>query len=157
MKHLFLLFCAVLLGTFAVTGCSKDSDSNPADGSPSTTGGGSISAKVNGTAWKATTVQSTWTNGVLGFVGAQIINNENQQINISGMVTATGTYNLNPLSGSGLVATYSKGTGAGASTNTALSGTLVVSSLDASGTKGTFTFKAGTYSVTEGSFDVKFK
>lgn len=92
----------------------------------------------------------------MGLVGAQIIDAENQQINISGMITATGTYNLNPLTGSNCIATYSKGTGAGASTNTALSGTLVVTSLSASGVKGTFNFKAGIYSVTDGSFDVKF-
>lgn len=156
MKHFFLFLCAVLFSTFAITGCSKDSDT-PTDGNSPATSGGSVSAKVNGTAWKATTVQGTWTNGVLGFVGAQIIGNENQQINISGMVAAAGTYSLNPLSGSMLVATYSKGTGAGASTHTALSGTLVVSSLDASGAKGTFSFKAGIYSVTDGSFDIKFK
>lgn len=154
MKHVLLLVCTVLLGTFAITSCSKDS--SPTD-SNSTTGAGTVSAKVNGTEWKATTVQATWKSNVLGMVGAQIIGNENQQINISGMVAAKGTYSLAPLSGSPLVATYSKGTGAGASTNTALSGTLVVSSIDASGAKGTFNFKAGVYSITDGSFDVKFK
>lgn len=153
MKHFILLVCTVLFGALAITSCSKDD--NPTDNN-STTGGGSFSAKVNGTAWNATTVRGTWSNGAMGLVGAQIIDAENQQINISGMITATGTYNLNPLTGSNCIATYSKGTGAGASTNTALSGTLVVTSLSASGVKGTFNFKAGIYSVTDGSFDVKF-
>lgn len=150
MKNI-LFVCLTVLCAYAFTGCSSDDDST----NGSNNGKGSVSAKVNGTSWSATNVQSTWTSNVLGIGGAQIIGGENQQINIQGMVAATGTYSLNGFSG--VIATYTKGSGTAVHAYTAISGTLKVDQLSTSGAKGTFNFQtdAGN-SITEGSFDVKF-
>lgn len=152
MKRFFLFVCLVIAGAVFAAGCSSDSDdSNPTN----TTGNGSMSAKVNNAAWSATTVQAVWTSNVLNMGGAQISGSENRQINIGGMIAATGKYSLNPFSG--IVATYSFGSGTSVTSKTATSGELNVTSLSSSGAKGTFNFQTDGYGVTEGTFDVKFK
>ncbi len=151
MKTIFLL-CLSVLCSVVFTGCSSDDDSGTNNNNNSN---GSVTAKVNGTSWGATTVQATWTSNVLGIGGAQIIGGENQQINISGMIPATGTYQLTGFSG--VIATYAKGSGTSVQTFTAMSGTLKVDQLSSSGAKGTFNFQTtGGNSITEGSFDVKY-
>ena len=150
MKNLLFL-CLSVLCAVVITGCGSDDDDNSTGGNSNK---GSITAKINGTSWSANNVQATWTSNVLGMGGAQIIGGENQQINISGMVPATGTYQLNPLSG--ISASYTKGSGSSVDPHVAMSGTLVVTELSSSGAKGTFSFQAGPHSVTEGSFDLKF-
>ncbi len=150
MKTIFLLGLSILCAV-VFTGCS--SDDNGTDNNNNSNG--SVTAKVNGTSWSATTVQATWTSNVLGIGGAQIIGGENQQINISGMVAATGTYQLNGFSG--VIATYGKGSGTSVEPFAAQSGTLKVDELSSSGAKGTFSFQTnGGPSITEGTFDVKF-
>jgi len=147
----YFLLC-LLLCAFVLAGCSSDDD-NGTDGSNNSKG--SITAKINGTSWSANNVQATWQNNVLGLGGAQIIGGENQQINIQGMVTAAGTYQLGGFSM--IVATFTKGSGSSVQPYTAISGTLKVDQLSSSGAKGTFNFQTdGANSITEGSFDVKF-
>ncbi|MBS1912379.1 MAG: hypothetical protein JST22_10375 [Bacteroidetes bacterium] len=139
--------------------CSK-SDPSPTG----TTANGSMSAKVDGSAWGATTIQATWSNGVLGLGGSQISGSENKQITIAGLVSQTGTYQIGLISG--ITGTYVEGSVGGVKTFSAQSGTLQVDQLSASGAKGSFSIEVqeqtsggpGTAkrSVTEGKFDVKF-
>lgn len=157
MKRFILFAFLVIAGAVFAAGCSSDSDDNPTDnnGNNNVTGNGSMSAKVNNASWSATNVQAVWANNALGLGGARISGSENHQININGMVSATGTYNLSPMSG--IIATYAFGSGTSVTTKIATGGELKVTSLSASGAKGTFSFQTEGYSVTEGSFDVKFK
>ncbi|MEO5931567.1 MAG: DUF6252 family protein [Candidatus Kapaibacterium sp.] len=151
---LFLvLFCGMMIAA-----CGSD----PAS-STNTTPNGSISAKVSGASWAATNVQSTWQSNVLSLGGSQIQGSGNQQINITGLISKTGTYQLNPFAG--LNASYTEATtsgGVSAKIFSVTSGTLVVGTLSATGASGTFSFEAkesqgtGTRSITEGKFDVKF-
>lgn len=144
---------ALLLG-LGVAACSDD----PA--SSNVTENGTVSAKVNGESWSATNVQATWTSNVLGIGGAAIAGANNRQINISGLVAAPGTYQLNALGG--LIATYTEGSAANVQIFTATAGTLKVDELTSGGAKGSFSFDAansqggGTRSVTEGTFDITF-
>lgn len=155
MKQVLLL-CLVVLCSAAFTGCSDDSDDDNNNPTNPGNSNGSISAKVNGESWSATTVQGTWTNNVLGLGGAQIQGAENRQINIAGMVASTGTYQLGGFSG--ITATYSIGSGSSVESHIGMSGTLKVDQLSSSGAKGTFNFSTNDgFSITEGSFDVKFK
>lgn|GEM_PF-2240868 len=152
------LWMLTLAAMIAVQGCSDDD--NPAGNTTK----GSVSAKVNGTAWSANQVQATYQSSVLGIGGSQISGAENKQINISGLVPGTGTYQLGLISPISL--SYTEGTAANVKIFTAKSGTLKVDELSASGAKGSFSFTgqeqsssgAGseTRSVTDGTFDVKF-
>lgn len=143
---LFFLGAAAML----VLSCSKsdsDSSTNP------TATGGSMSATVAGTAWQANTVSAVRTSGVLAMVGAQIAGEQNKQININGMVSGTGEYDLAPFA-SFVSATYAEGTGAGAAGSIAQSGTLVVTELG-SRVKGTFSFRTQSgVQITNGTFDI---
>lgn len=142
-------------------GCSDD----PASGNTNTSHG-SMSAKVDGTAWDADNVtQATWANGVLGFGGAQINGGNNKQIIITGLVAEPGEYAIGGITG--LQGNYSDGSGSSIRTFTATSGTLVVQELSESGAKGTFSFEAKeqniggssgneTRSITNGSFNITF-
>lgn len=138
-------------------GCGGSDD--PASGNNNTSKG-SVSANVNGAAWSATTVQSTYQGGVLGIGGAQISGAENKQINISGLVSGPGTYQLGLIAP--LTVTYAEGSGTSVKTFVARSGSVKVDAISATSAKGSFSFEAqdqqgnGTRSVTEGTFDVKF-
>lgn len=157
MKRLIVLFLPLLLLVVS-TGCSDD----PAS---SDTGNGSMSAKVNGSGWSPTNVQTSYQSGVLSIGGSRINGGDNHQINIAGMVSGPGTYQLGLFSA--LTVSYSEGTSTGGisvTIFTATSGTVVIEELDDEGAKGTFSFEArdgsgqGTQSrsITEGTFDVTF-
>jgi hypothetical protein len=158
MTQRTLLALAIACCLMAALGCSDD----PA--SSNTTANGSVSAKVGGTAWAATNVQASWSSNVLALGGSQIKGSDNFQINISGMIPSTGTYQLNPFAG--LNASYTESSSAGGISVKIFSvtgGTLVVDKLTSSGASGTFSFEAkdsqggtATRSITEGKFDVKF-
>lgn len=152
------LAVTLILGTLFLAGCSDD----PAS---SDTGKGTMSAKVNGTAWNPSSItQATHQSNVLAVAGAQINGGNNKQINITGLVAEPGEYTLG---GFGVQATYVDGSAAAVQTFIAKSGTLNVEELSATGAKGTFSFEAQeqmagggagsqTRSITEGKFDVKF-
>lgn len=154
------LVSAIVLGTFTLAGCGDD----PASGND--TGKGTMSAKVNGTAWNPSSItQASYQNNVLAIGGAQIDGGNNKQIIITGLVSGPGEYQLGGFTG--LQGNYSDGSAASIRTFVAQSGTLKVDELSASGAKGTFSFEAKeqmlgggagteTRSITEGKFDVKF-
>lgn len=159
MRHRIVYMILLAVACIA-TGCSDD----PAS-SDNVTANGSVSAKVNGSAWSATTVQATWQSSVLGIGGSQLNGSTNHQINITGLVSQPGTYQLNPFAG--LNASYTEaGASAGsisAKVFAVTSGTLVIESLSATGASGTFSFEAKdsqggteTRSITDGKFNVKF-
>lgn len=163
MKHVSMrrIGIGIAAASLLLLSACGGSDSTPTGNNSK----GSISAKVDGSAWSATTVQGTWSNGVLGFAGSQIIGAENKQINIAGPIAKAGTYQIGLLTG--ITATYAEGSGAGVKTFAAQSGTLKVDELTTSGAKGTFTAEVaeqqlvggttGTKrSITAGTFDVKF-
>lgn len=152
MQRIISLFCLAVI--VIATGCGGD------DNPTNTTANGSVSAKVNGSAWSATTVQATYQSSVLGIGGSQISGAENKQINISGLVAGPGTYQLGLISPINI--SYTEGSAANVKIFTAKSGTLKVDQISASGAKGSFSVEAqdqaatGTRSITEGAFDVKF-
>jgi hypothetical protein len=159
MKHRIVSVVLVALACI-VAGCKDDPASNT-----TTTPNGSVSAKVNGSAWAASSVQATWQSNVLSIGGSQLNGSNNHQINIAGLVSQTGTYQLNPFAG--LNANYTEaGVSQGGLSSkifSVTSGTLVVNTLTATGASGTFSFEAKdaqggteTRSITEGKFDVKF-
>ncbi len=150
----YLLIAIVIIAA----GCGDD---NPTGND---TANGSISAKVDGAAWSATNVQASNKSGVLGIGGAQISGAENKQINIAGLVSGVGTYQLGLFSG--ITVTYAEGSLGNIKTFVAHSGTLKVDELSSSGAKGTFSFEAreqnasgagsATRTVSDGTFNVKF-
>lgn len=159
MQRILTFLTAVAFLAF-ITGCSDD----PATGT--NTSHGSMSAKVDGTAWSAGNItQATRANGVLGFGGAMINGGNNKQIIITGLVPAPGEYSIGGITG--LQGNYSDGSGASIRTFVATSGTLKVEELTDAGAKGTFSFQAQeqilgggqgteTRSITEGTFDITF-
>lgn len=159
MRRILSIAATLVLGIFIAAGCSDD----PASGND--TSKGSMSAKVNGTAWSAGQItQATWQNGVLGIGGTKIDGGNSKQIIITGLVSAPGDYTIGGITG--LQGNYSDGSATGVMTFVAQSGTLKVEELSATGAKGTFSFEAkeqtqagpgtATRSITEGTFNVKF-
>ncbi len=151
--HRILRYLSVAI-ILVAAGCGED---NPTGGNSSK---GSISAKVDGNSWSATDVQAVYTSGVFNIGGAQISGGDNKQINIGGMISAPGTYQLGGFSG--ITVTYTEGSAANVKIFLTQSGTMKVDQLTSTGAKGTFSFQAkeqqgsGVRSVTEGTFDVKF-
>ncbi len=136
-----------------------DDDDNGSNGGNNNSNG-TMQATVAGNAWNATTVQATRANGVLALAGAQIVGGENQQINISGLVNGTGTFNFGITAG--LTATFGRGSGTSVETFAALSGNLTVTELTDNSAKGSFAYTATnpqtqqSVTVADGSFDVTF-
>lgn len=149
----------IVLGLVLLSSCKSDStSSNNTNNSNSTAG---VSATVNGGAWAATTVQAVWKNNALGIGGVEVAGIASRQINISGVVTQPGTYQLGPTTG--IIATFTDATAAGVKIFIVSSGSLVVEELSATGAKGTFQYEAResnggseTRSITNGRFNVKF-
>lgn len=149
----------MVLGLALLSSCKSDSTSaNGTNNNNSATG---VSAKVNGSAWAATTVQSSWNNNALGIGGVEIAGATSRQVNITGIVTQPGTYQLGPFTG--IIATFSDGSATGVKIYMVTSGSLVVEELSATGAKGTFQFEAkeanggsDARSITDGKFNVKF-
>lgn len=121
---------------------------NDDDGGSGTNNDGTIGADVNGTPFTPLTVSATDTGNSIVILGASSSNSIALQF--PGDV-AVGTYNL---PSGGFQATYTES----GSSNTASSGTITVDVHDpASGTlSGSFSFQAGSNSVTSGFFDVTY-
>jgi len=158
MKYLATL--ALAAACMMIIGCGDD----PASSNAPTLSNGSMGAKVNGSGWGATSIQTSWQSNVLSLGGSEIAGSGNRQINITAMVSSTGTYQFNPFAG--INASYTEGSfsgGVNVKIYQVTSGTLKVDKLTSSGASGTFSFEGKesqngteTRSVTEGTFDVKF-
>lgn len=156
-----LVLPAVLLASGLLLGCDGDGLTLGTGGGGGGNGSGTMTASVAGEAWAGDTVQATHQNGVLSFAGAQFNGSTNKQINITGMISAPGTYNFGI---GGAVATYADATTGSVVAYTATSGSVIVDTLDANGASGTFAFTGlnpspapgTTIQVTNGVFDVEF-
>lgn len=158
-RILSLLFVAII--SIICAGCGGDDATGPGNSK------GSMSAKVSSASWSATTVQSTYSSGVLAIGGSQINGSQNKQINIQGLISAPGTYQLGLVSP--ITANYTEADGPSAAqikTFSCTSGTLKVDELSATGAKGSFALEmreqgssgagTATRSITEGTFNVTF-
>lgn len=122
---------------------------------------GSFSAKIDGSAFRATVaIAATYSGGVLAVAGSD---GQGRTIGFAGQVAAPGTFTVGPTSPTNFsLVTGSAGWQAAITLG---SGSLTVTSISATGAKGTFQFTAGPLAgtgatgnkvVTEGEFDVTF-
>ncbi len=122
---------------------------------------GSMSAKIDGSNFNASVaIAATYSGGILAIAGTD---GQGRTIGLGGQVAAPGTFTVgatNPTNFS--VTTGSAGWQAAITTG---SGSFTVTSISATGAKGTFQFTAGPLAgtgatgnkvVTEGAFDVTF-
>ena len=152
----------LLLFTLMIVGCSDD----PTSSTPN----GSMTAKIDGDNWGATSLSANNAAGNLIIVGADIDLNGGgtKQINLQVMGAKTGEFQLGGInSATGTVITYGEGTSAASlKTFGSISGTITIDEFSSTGAKGSFTTTVehnqagqndGTkYEITEGSFDVTF-
>ena len=148
----------ILLLALTLSACDSSDGGNDDDG---LSGGGTLSATVDGASFNATTIITTYQSGVLS-IGANLgatQAGQQEQINLTVNGAAAGTFAFGI---GGAVGVYSK---AESITNikayTALSGSLTISEMDDNGAKGTFSFQgrdndANTIQVSNGQFDVTF-
>ncbi len=121
---------------------------------------GSITAQIDGGSFTATSIAATYTSGIMGLAGTDA---QGRTIGIGGQIPGPGTYTVGVTSPANFSVTIG---GAGWQAAITLgSGSLTVTSISATGAKGTFQFTAGsvpgttatgTRVVTAGAFDVKF-
>jgi len=153
-KTPFLLAIFMLTSSLLVTACSRSSD-NPADpadsGGGTATGSGTMSAKIDGQNWTATsgTVFATYTGNNLGIVGSQVQGTSASTFNITiANVTGTGEFRLGLPGVAQGFAGYGIGTSAGSNaqawvTTLTETGTVNITRLDVPNktVAGTFSFR----------------
>lgn len=136
-------------------GCGSDSTG------PDVLDNGSMSAKVDGASWSATTaIAATYNSNILGIAGTDAAG---RSVGFGAAVSAPGTFTIAVTSpANGLVNEAGKAWQAAGSVG---SGTITITAISATGAKGTFQFTAapvagtgatGNKVVTEGVFDVTF-
>ncbi|MGH7592254.1 MAG: hypothetical protein ACRELE_00130 [Gemmatimonadales bacterium] len=149
-------FLAVVV--VAVAACSSGGSGNvtgPSNGTPG------MSASINGAAWQSAGPSAIYSHQILSIAGLNL----SYGIGIAvGQLTTTGTYSLaygNQNAGSATVSNTTSGWGTGFPGGT---GTITVTTLDATHVVGTFAFDAvpasgsgtGTVRVTNGQFNIAF-
>jgi len=182
MKRTLLFFALALLTTSVLlTGCKKDE--NPADGGSgggnTQTGAGTMSAKIDGQDWSATSIPgsplpgayATYTNNNLTIIGTQLQGTSASTFNITiANVTGTGDFRLGLAPGAGSfqgIAAYATSAGQAWVTTDTETGTVKITKLDTQNkiVSGTFSFRcrAGNNvtpeirNITDGRFDVKWQ
>ncbi len=150
---------AALLVMTATAGCGK---SDPAPTSPTTKT--SMSAKVDGVDWSATSVTARYQSNVIGALGSRINGANNKQISFDCLATGPGTYTAG--GPGGVFFTYTEITNGVSRILVADSGAITVQELTATGAKGTFAFELSEqlvpggsparHSITNGKFEVTF-
>ncbi|MCB0711093.1 MAG: hypothetical protein KDD67_02050 [Ignavibacteriae bacterium] len=140
------------------------------DDPTSSTPNGSMTAKVDGDAWGATSLSAQNVAGNLIIVGSQIdiAGGETKQINMTVSNAAVGEYQLGGInSATGRTITYAEGASvASLKSYSSISGTIKIDELTSTGAKGSFTTTVehnqsgqndGTkHEITEGKFNVTF-
>ncbi len=140
------------------------------DDPTSSTPNGSMTAKVDGDGWGASSLSAQNAVGNLVIVGSQIDVNGGgtKQINITVTGGKAGEFQLGGInSATGTVITYAEGTSAASlKTYASISGTIKIDEFTSTGAKGSFTTtvehnQAGandgtTHEITDGKFDVTF-
>ncbi len=181
-KTHFLLVIFMLTSSLLVTACNRSDSDNPADsgsGSGTATGSGTMSAKIDGQNWTATSVSAAYTGNTLGntlvIVGNQVQGTSagTVTINITN-VTGTGEFRLGLAPGVGGAQGFGGyGTAAG-STSTAQgwvttnteTGTVNITRFDTQNkiVAGTFSFRCRSANatpeirnITEGRFDARWQ
>jgi hypothetical protein len=150
-------FMSAALLCAAFVACSDDDDDGLGPGQTN----GTMTANIDGTAWNAgLTVAATYQSSTFGIGGTD----GTRQITIAVTnVTGTGTFDFGL--GEDGAAIIAQGTQSWTTTLTGGTGTLTISSINASGASGSFSFTAfptpgsgatGTSVVTNGTFNVTF-
>ncbi len=183
MKKTHFLLAIMLTSSLLVTACNRggDSSDNPADsgGGSTATGSGTMSAKIDGQNWTATsgTVFATYTGNNLTVIGSQVQGTSAGTFNITiANVTGTGEFRLGLAPGvGGAQGIGAYGTAAGsastaqawATTNTE-TGTVNITRFDTQNkiVAGTFSFRCRAASpnftpeirnITDGRFDARWQ
>ncbi len=156
MKRIF--FSALLISAVILVSCKKSDD----DGGASP-GGNSMSLTYDGTSWSASlSVQAVSTNGVLNITGSD--SQARQASVVLYNVTSPGTYVVGPSGNASNQLRWTEGVSTEQTyvANFILGeGTVTLTELTATGTKGTFSFtgyntSSGKRTITNGKFDVTF-
>lgn len=122
---------------------------------------GSLSARIDGSSFNAdVAIAATYSGGILALAGTDA---QGRTVGLGGQVTAPGTFTVGPTNPTNFSVVI--GAAGWQSAITLGSGSLTVTSISATGAKGTFQFTAGPLAgtgatgnkvVTEGAFDVTF-
>lgn len=153
------------IGLLALTAACGSSDKVTGTGSTGTTiklAHGSLSAKINGTAWQANLGLNASYNGNVLAIGATATTGETLGIGVA-VLNGPGTYAIGPLSATN-AELYTTAGGGWAATLAQGSGSVTISKISSTGASGTFTFTmtpantggAGVKTLTDGVFDVTF-
>lgn len=119
-----------------------------------------MTATIDGGSFSAVAIAAAYSGGIMGLGGTD---SQGRTIGIGGQITAPGTYPIGPTSSANFSLTI--GSASWQAAITVGSGTLTVTSISATGAKGTFQFVAGPVpgttssgnrNVTQGAFDVTF-
>jgi hypothetical protein len=165
MKRLLTLLFALFLVP-ALAGCDSGSDDDDPNGGGGGGGGGgsTIAATVDGDALTFDSASATFDGGVFQATG--IRNNNTDQLTVSVVGAAPGTFTLSPNDPT-VTIIYREGAtpyqANGVTAAAGASGTVTIDAIDASGASGTFSGTLvnisnlqETISVTDGEFDVSF-
>ena len=179
-KTHFLLVIFMLTSSLLVTACNRSDSDNPAD-SGTATGSGTMSAKIDGQNWTATsgTVSAAYTSNTLGntlaIVGSQVQGTSAWTVTITiTNVTGTGEFRLGLIpgvggaQGSGIYAIVAGSTLTGQAwvTTDTETGTVNITRFDTQNkiVAGTFSFRCRNENatpeirnITEGRFDARWQ
>src|SRR5688572_30410307 len=151
-----IAMCGLVL--LLAVGCGGDDD-DPLDVNPNDNG--SMTARVDGAAFTATTVAASFSNGILAISGVQV--SPSQALTFGLAATAPGTFTVaatSPVNG-----IYAVGNATWLASGNVGSGQVIVTTLSSTRAVGTFNFvlapntpsgATGTRTITQGAFDVRF-
>jgi len=159
VKRLPILAASLVL--LALNACGGDSGGPT--GTNTNLGDGSMTAAINGTAWRSTKAGDKGSHSGTIYAVVGLNTSYTIALGIAGL-TAPGTVDLSLSSGNGSTAIVSNTTGAWGTAFNGGSGTITVTTLTANRIAGTFSFDApagsgnatGTLQVRNGQFDVTF-
>jgi hypothetical protein len=149
-KYVFLVLLVV------AAGCSSDNGVTEPDQDPEQ---GSVTARIDGSSWRATAVSANYNGAILAIAGSDGARTLGFGVSTSGpgtfTIAATQTMNALLSQAGSNVGWHALGTIG--------SGTLTLSTLTATGASGTFSFvlaasdgSSSTRTITNGAFNVKF-
>ncbi len=150
----------ILTATLLLSACGGDSSTGPEDGAALENG--SMSARIDGAAWTATSALAvSYEGGILAFAGSD---DTQTTVGIGLIPDGPGSYPMGPDQPTNADLTFGGGKSWGASPFLG-SGSVTLTSMSEHRATGTFAFTAdpvestgaaGTKVVTEGTFDVNF-
>ncbi len=148
----------LLIVLAAACGSSGDSVTDPEVNLPQ----GSLSARIDGTTWRASTaLGATYSGNVLAFAGT---NNASTLALAVGIIHGPGTYSIGQI-GAPSNGLFMEGTRSWHAVSGVGTGTVTITAISATRATGTFSFTAqavansgasGSKAVTEGRFDLKY-